>query len=404
MEPPVSYPVTDNPQGRKVYGKKSGCMGLGCFGIIGAIVLLLVIGVVGYIFVFPALTPNSISGSFMDAVIVPSKDGTQKLWILTDGSFNFIKTTKSPGRTSTGRSCYFCKTWTYIIDPKTEKVLNKIKTPYEDIITQIDLAYYDGKVWTFTREYGENGPRIEAFDSETGEKLMDTKQFIAKFPILSAGLTEVHYDPKNNTVDLKTKDGMDKLVYKVDEGKLYENPSELNDALDRDSTMGVVVVLASEKGSGPRKKLYKATGTKGRLRHNLSSIQSYVDNPESMKFFTGGLTAEPLTSKVFLEGIMYYQDKDCAIIIALDQLGKKSNRIMTCVDLQSGKEKWTLDQDVLFKEMKIDEDDDTFSSLFFTKDNIDVKRLGNLVVLQLKGKGIMGIDYTTGKKLWEMNI
>lgn len=403
MEPPVSYPGSDNPQGRKVYGKKSGCMGLGCFGIIGAIVVLLVIGVVGYYFVFPAISPNSISGDFMDAVIVPSKDGTPKLWILTDGSFNFIKTTKSPGRTSTGRSCYFCKTYTYIIDPKTEKVLNKIKTPYEDVITQIDLAYYDGKVWTFTREYGENEPKIEAFDAETAEKLMDTKQFTSKFPILSAGLTEVHYTPKDNTVNLKTRDGRDNLIYRLEDGKLYENTSDLNDALNKDSTQGVVCVLSSENGSGPRKKLYKASGTKGRLRHNLSSIQSYADNPKNLKFFAG-FTAEQLTGKIFIEGILYHQDQDCAIIISLDQLGRKSNRIMSCVDINTGKEKWTLDEEILFEEMRIDEDDDAFSSLFFTKDNIDVKRLGNLVVLQLKGKGIMGIDYATGKKLWEMNI
>jgi hypothetical protein len=58
----------------------------------------------------------------------------------------------------------------------------------------------------------------------------------------------------------------------------------------------------------------------------------------------------------------------------------------------------------MFDEMRIDEEDDTFSSLFFTKANIDVKRSGNLVVLQLKNKGIMGFDYKTGKKLFEMDI
>ncbi len=58
----------------------------------------------------------------------------------------------------------------------------------------------------------------------------------------------------------------------------------------------------------------------------------------------------------------------------------------------------------MFKKMKIDEEDDTFSSLFFTKDNISVKREGSLVVLTLKGKGMMGYDFKTGKKLWEIDI
>ena len=48
-----------------------------------------------------------------------------------------------------------------------------------------------------------------------------------------------------------------------------------------------------------------------------------------------------MTEKVFLEGIIYYTDQDCAIIIHLDKLGKESNRLMTCVDLKTGKEKWT---------------------------------------------------------------
>ncbi len=402
MEPPVSYPQSDSFQGRKVYGKKSGCFGIGCFGIIGGIVVLVIIGVVGYFFALPALMPNSLSGDFLNAVIVPSKDGTQKLWILTDGSFNFIQTTKTPGRTSTGRECYFCKTWTYIIDPQTEKVLNKIKTPYEDIITQIDLVYHDGKVWQFTREYGENDPKIEAFDSETGEKVMDTKEFMSKFPELSAGLTGAYYDEDDNTVKLKTKDGRDNLVYRMEDGKLYSDFKDVREALDKDSTRTSVSVLSSENGSGPRKKLFKISGPKNKILDNKSSLESYSRNPSSMKHYN--LSSEPMGDKIYLEGIMYYEDSDCAIIIYLDQLGRKSNRLMACVDIKTGKEKWTINEDILFDEMKIDEDDDTFSSLFFTKDNMDVKRSGNLVILQLKGQGIMGFDYSTGKKLFEMDI
>ncbi|MCI0450415.1 MAG: hypothetical protein L0Y79_11650 [Chlorobi bacterium] len=404
MEPPISYPESDSYKGQTVYGKKRGCAGLGCFGIVGAIIVIVIIVIIGYFFAIPALMPNKISGDFLDAVIVPSKDGSQKLWILTDGSFNFIKTTKSPGRTSTGRECYFCKTWTYIIDPETENVEKKIKTPYEDIITQIDLVYHSGKVWEFTREYGENEPRIEAFDSETGEKVMDTKEFMRKFPVLAAGLAGSYYDEKDNTVKLKTKDGRDNLIYSLEDGKLYNDFKDFREAMMRDSSKFVISVLSSESSSGPRKKLYKIAGPKSKILDNKSSLESYAGNQKSLQFFTGGLSSEPMTDRVFLEGIIYHQDSDCAIVIHLDQLGKKSNRIMTSVDVKTGKEKWTLEQDKLFDDMKIDEEDDAFSSLFFTKDNIEVKRSGNLVVLQLKGEGIMGIDYSTGKKLWEIDI
>ena len=155
--------------------------------------------------------------------------------------------------------------------------------------------------------------------------------------------------------------------------------------------------------SGPRKKLYKVSGPKGQLFSNKSSLESYASNEQSLEFFTGA-TGEPLGDRIYLEGIIYYQDEDCALIVHLDQLGQKSNRMLTCIDMKSGKEKWTIQQDDLFKKMKIDENKDSFSSLFFTKDDIKVKRSGGLVTLQFKGEGMMGFDYETGKKLWTLDI
>jgi hypothetical protein len=50
-----------------------------------------------------------------------------------------------------------------------------------------------------------------------------------------------------------------------------------------------------------------------------------------------------------------------------------------------GKEKWTATQDDLFKEIKVDEDENPFSKIFFMKNDMDVTRTGNLVVFQHKG-------------------
>lgn len=403
MEPPVTYPQGDSYQGKKIYGRQKGCAKFSCFGVIGAIVVIIVIVIIAYTFALPALMPNSLSGSFLDAVVVPSKDGEEKVWILTDGSFNFIQTTKSPGRTSTGRECYFCKTWTYIIDPKTEKVLHKIKTPYEDIITLIDLVYHDGKVWSVTREYGENEPRIEAFDSETGEKVMDTDQFESKFPQLSAGLTEAHYDKEDFTIRVKTRDGREG-IYSFTEDKLYKDNAEFNKSQTKDSAITNYPILAPEdNSSSPRKKLLIATGPKSSIENNKSSLSHYSGNEEHMEKYYK-IKVKPLVEKIYLEGIIYHMDSESVIIVYLDQLGKKSNRLVSCVDLNSGKELWTLKPDEIFDEMKIDEEDDTFSSLFFTKSNIGVKRSGNLVLLTLKNEGIMGFEYKTGKKLFEMDI
>jgi outer membrane protein assembly factor BamB len=403
MEPPVSYPQSDSYQGKKIYGKKSGCAGIGCFGIIGAIVVIIVIVAVGYFFALPALTPNSLSGSFMDAVIVPQKEGGQKLWVLTDGSFNFIQTIESPGRTSTGRECYFCKTWTYVIDPKDRTIISKTKTEYNDIITQIDLAYYDGKVWSFTREYGENEPKIEAYDAETNELVMTTSQFTSKFSELSAGLAEVHFNEEESNVRMKTKDGRER-IYNFIDGKLYKDYSEFNDSRRIDSTVISFPFLAPEdRSSAPRKKLMIAKGPKGNIFNNMSSFDRYSGNDNHMKKYNK-IDITELSEKIYLEGIIYHQDDECAIIIHLDKLGKKSDRLMTCIDTKTGKEMWTVDADDMFDEMKIDEEDDAFSSLFFTKNKIEVKRSGDLVLLQFKYEGIIGFDFKTGKKLWEMDI
>jgi hypothetical protein len=405
MEPNINYNMGGQApmQEQKVYGKKKGCGSLGCFGIVGALILIVVIVIGGIFFVYPALTPDKIRGDFLDMAIVPTKDGKQKLWILTDGSFNFIQTTKSPGRTSTGRKCYFCKTWTYIYDPASEKIIKKTKNELKDIITHVDMVYNNGKVWEFTKEYGENDPKIEAYDSETGELTMDTKGFVSKHPELSAGLTALQYDNKANIVNLSTKDGKERMPYNFEKDKLYKDAAEQRSDIEQDQHTITMPIMAGETSSGPRKVLYNVTGPKGKLLTNLSSLSNYASDQHNMEFFIGG-KSEKLSDKVYLEGIMYYYDEDCAIIIYVDQLGKKSNRIMTCVDVKSGKEKWTVQQDDLFKHMKIDENSDAFSSIFFTKDKIEVKRQGNLVVLQLAGDGLMGFDYNTGKKLWTLDI
>jgi outer membrane protein assembly factor BamB len=409
MEPQINYGSSyqgSSPMGQqKVYGRSgSGCARKGCFSVVGTGVLLIIIILAGIFFVYPALTSNSIHGDFLDMAIVPQKDGSTNLWILTDGSFNFIQTTKSPGSYSTGRKCYFCKTWTYIYDPAGEKILKKTKTEQEDIITKIDMVYYKGKVWVLTHEYGKNEPKIEVYDGETSNLIMDTKAFMAKYPELSGGLAGINYTEKENTMTLNTKDGREQLTYSFDNDMLYNDFSAFRDAMVKSEEPSSVVVLNAESSSGPRKKLYKVSGPKGTLFANMTSVESNANNEKTLEFFVKGATSQPLGDKVYLEGIIYYQDQDCTLIVYLDQLGKKSNRILTCIDNKTGKEKWTVQQDDMFKHMKIDENSDSFSSLFFTKDKIKLKREGNLVVLELKGDGIMGFDYNTGKKLWTLDI
>jgi len=393
----------DNQNPRNTY-KSSINKSRGCLGLVSIVVILAVILIVGIYFAYPSLTPNSIHGDFMSMAIVPQKDGSQKLWILTDGSFSFIQSTKSPGSYSVGRKCIFCKTWTYIYDPATQEVIKKIKTKQEDIITRIEIFYKKGKVWQVTGEYGENEPKVDVYDAETTEKTMDTKAFISKYDALSAGLAGIRYDEKDNTIVFKTKDGKEQVTYSVEEDKLYENHADFSKERRTSDELITSAVLSPESSSSKKFKLYKITGPAGKVNSAKSTAGSFAIEKDGKSVFLQDVDIQPTTEKGYLEGILYYNDNDCGIIVYLDQIGRKSSRLMSCVDLKTGQEKWTAGPDMLFKEMKIDEDKNSFSSLFFTKDKIKIRRSGNLVVLELQGEGIIGFDYETGKQLWKMSI
>jgi hypothetical protein len=397
----TSFEGNDPYQNQKVYGRSK--LKWGCFGFIGAIILLVVIVLAGIFFVYPALTPNKLKGDLMNVVVVPGKDGSNKLWILTDGSFHYIQETSSPGYHSVGNKCLFCKTWTYVYDPAEKKILNKIKTEYSSIITQSWIAYGSGKVWIVTGPYDENEPRIFAYDAETSELVMDTKDFENKYPELKSGITDLRMDNNPERIILKTKDGREGIVFTVSDEKLYPKESDYRDFMERDKDKQVTVfAMGDEQSSGPRKKLYSVTGPKGEIGEREVS-SSYLKDPHTLMFFSKS-TAEMLTpQRIYIEGLILYQDSDCCIIVHQDAAGKKANRMLTCVGID-GKEKWTATQDILFKKMKVDEDDDAFSGIFFMKSNMSAERSGNLVVFQLKGEGVIGFDYQTGKKLWVLEF
>jgi hypothetical protein len=395
----TSFEGTDPNQ--KIYGRSR--FRWGCFGFTGGLILLLIIILAGIFFVYPALTPNSLKGDLMNVVVVPGKDGSNKLWILSDGSFHYVSETKSPGKYSIASKCFFCKTWTYVYDPVQKKILEKFKTEYNSVITQSWIAYGDGKVWVATGAYDENEPRVFVYDAETAQLVMQTKDFENKYPILKSGITDVRMDKKPDRIIFKTKDGHEGIVFTVNDEKLYDSEADFRKALEanKDETV-TVFALGDEGSSGPRKKLYKVTGPRGNIKDREIS-SSYLKDPHTLMFFDKATAGMVTPNKVYIEAGIFYQDAECCLIIHQDAAGKKAGRMLTCVGAD-GREKWTAAQDELFKHMKVDEDDDAFSTMFFMKSKMGAERSGNLVVLQLKGEGVMGFDYQTGKKLWELEF
>jgi hypothetical protein len=301
-----------------------------------------------------------------------------------------------------GNKCLFCKTWTYVYDPAGKTIINTFKTEYESIITQSWITYGSGKVWVVTGGYDENEPRIFVYDAGTSKQIMETKDFVKKYPILKSGITEIRMDKNPDKIVLSTKDGLTGIVFVIDEEKVYESEKEYREEQEKDKDKQVTVFsLGNEGSSGPRKKLYTVTGPKGEIKDR--DISSYLKDAKTLMFFSKAAAEMITPNRVYIEGIIFYQDSECCLIIHQDAAGKTANRMITCIGID-GKEKWTAVQDELFEEMKVDEDEDPFSKIFFMKSDMDVTRSGNLVIFQLKSEGVIGFDYETGKKLWVLEF
>ena len=384
-------------------GQRSLKLRLGLLGIIGGFVLLAVIIWAGIHFLLPALSSKAkgLSGDFLNAVAVPSPGGEYRLWILSNGSFHYIQRTESPGRFSMGRKCKFCKTWTYVYDPANKTVLVKFKTDYKTLILRTWMTYLNGKIWIATGPYEQNEPRMFVYNDDPPGLARGTSDIIAKYPELSSGLIDLRMEKDPDRIYFDTRDGREGLVLTLSDEKLYQNESEFKNALAAGDEERVTVFALGREDSGPRRKLFKVTGPRNRVKDSF--IEFALKDPNSLKF-QAKATAEPATpDRVYIEGMIFHQDADCCLILHQDAAGQTADRLLTCVD-GSGKEKWTTSPADLFKEMKVDIDKTSLSAIFFMKDNIDMSRTGNLILLQLRGVGVIGFDFETGKKLWEVKF
>jgi hypothetical protein len=392
------------PSSEKIYGRKK--FKWGCFGILGAIPLIIIIILAAIFFIYPALTPNKIRGDFMNMAYVKGSSGKDVLWLMTDGSFHYVNESKTPGSYSISSECLFCKTWTYMINPETKEVINKFKTEYNDIITQSFMTAVGNKVWIIISAYGDNEARVLTYNGETGALLSDTKDFINKYPELSSGITNARMEKNPERILADTRDGQTGVIVNLEDEKLYKSQSDYNIRTKNNENNKQIITrfaIGAENGSGKRMKLYKVIGPMEKIGKENNKNISYLDNNESMKFFLDS-KSEPLTpDKTYIEGMIYDEDEEGCLILHQDNAGKKANRMITLVTMK-GEIKWTIPQSELFDELKVDEEKDPFSAIFFMNDKIEIKRHGKMVMIMLKGAGVMGFDYETGKKILEMEI
>jgi len=354
--------------------------------------------IASYYCILPSIFPNVLRGELQNIRVFPSSDGKYKLWIQNDGTLRFTSRTNNMGQISLKTVGWFCRTYSYVYDPVDEKVINGFKTSYDDLPPVSDIVYEKEKIWLVNSSSEGVPPEIRAYNSENYQQILNTQSFCEKNKELAAGIISVSVDnQKPVRFRISTKDGKE-IVYNPSDDKFFPNTIEFEKYYKQnDSTASGIFALVNEENSDKRKKLYYITGPKYDLYFSTSWADEIVK--QNMSAFKSMKPVEILPDKVFIEGNVLFTDDEIAVIVHQDNVGKTSNRMLTCVE-KSGKELWTVQQKDLFDELE-GKDDDSRTEMFFLRTQLDAQRAGNVVVFIYKSVGAIGFQLADGKKLWE---
>ena len=343
---------------------------------------------------------NKISGRLMDAALVPDAGSHPRLLVLTDGSFQYISQKKGPGKQVTARKGLFCKTYLYLYDPVSKKVLERQKTKYDVLPPDCVLISLGHEIWEVPVERGYDRPHLMVLDAKTARVLMTQDDFARKFPELASGIlrivADVNWPPY---LEIYTKDGRT-FVYSLEQKRIYANRKSFLKSLDSQLGEIKLFVLADPSG-GARKRLFLLTGPASKLCH-ASFAESYFSKLSLLGRFYNAKAEQLAKDTVFLEGWIAYQDSDIALIAHQDQVGSNSPRRVTCVEAD-GDIRWALSKEDLFPGFELREKD-VFSAKFFVQKRLRVKRHGSILLIAFKPKGFMGVDISSGRILWKVLI
>ncbi|MBI5402045.1 MAG: hypothetical protein HY959_01475 [Ignavibacteriae bacterium] len=327
---------------------------------------------------------SSLEGIIINSLPVKDEGGNEKLWILT---YKYK------------RSKYILNT--YIYDPYNEKVLKSFETESKDYPGVIKLFYTGGEVWKVNMESGSIPAGVFVYDPSGGEEKLNTQGFLDKYGIQSEiGKMYITENPPN--LNIETRDGR-KVVFDIENRKLYDNITEYRNSFKKDDKTISVFALGYEKsGEDSRKKLFMVTGPMSNLWEK-NVHESYLSSESTLKFFMKSTAKQLMPDKVFLEGVMLYQDDECCFIFYQDKVGSNAERLLSCID-REGNILWTASTERnLFTKLKATDKEST-SGMFFIKHNVHVHRQGNLVLFTFDRFGIIGFDFASGKKLFQEEL
>lgn len=322
---------------------------------------------------------SSMDGILMSAIISPDDEGNNNLWVMT---YKY-KSSK-----------YIINT--YIYNPEKNKILKNFETESTAFPSLSKLYCANKEVWKINSSTTGIEAGIYVYDPLSGEEKLNTRGFCDKY--LQSGISNLWVIENPLRINIETKDGR-KPVFNIEEGKIYDNVSDYSKAKKDDKEIISIFSLGVEKsGEEARKKLYLVSGPKSNLQEKNIS-ESYFSNPSTLKFFTKS-EAKPLNDKVYLEGIMPYQDDECCFVFHQTQTGNEAERILTCID-KKGNTLWSVStEDDLFPSLRATQKD-AFSTMFFIKNNIHVFRSNELVLFVYDRYGFIGFDFQTGEKQFD---
>lgn len=324
-------------------------------------------------------------GNLTNAVIIPGEEGRQKLWLQSWE----LKGTK-----------YLLNT--YLYDPFEKEMLGYTGYTSANYPPIYEMLFVNGDIWKVNFSTGPNKAGVHTYDPVTGSEKLNTDSFCEKFPELSGGLSQLYYFPSPPRLNLETTDGR-KPVYDITNDKLYASDAEFRNSFkDRKNTITVFALGIENSGESARKKLFLVTGPESSL-WGRNVEEYYFTSSSTLKFMLNSESKAIAKGKVFLEGVMLYQDDDACFVLHQDKTGNNAERFLSCVD-KSGTVLWTVStEDELTRKLRAT-DDNSLSSMFFIKSGVKLSRSGNLVLFSYDKYGFTGFDFKTGKVLFEIEV
>ena len=342
------------------------------------------------------LFPNSVPGTFRDALFIPTDTNETRVWLLTDDSLYYTVKKTSPGSTSIRTTCSFCKQYLTLFDAREQKVLKRIKIEFPGPSLYTRLVPAGNTFWLVESPTLNEKPGLYQFDMKTGKRMLDRAGVEKKYAAITGSIIKTTYEADKQRLVLDTSDGL-KLYLDFNRNELLT--ADRAKALDEVDERKEIEVFAPglERNEGKRKVLYLLRGPARRLM-DISRSSDYSARSLA-SIYDSKVT--PLPKKVILlDPIVLYSGKDSAVVLHRQSLEKNSRRLLSCIN-RDGSLRWRKSPGELLDGLHLDSDD-PLTETHFIKDKVRFRRGGDLGVLIYGKDGALGIDYKSGKTLWDL--